>query len=267
MCLYKSSRASDSAPKLSVANQMMPGYLVIPTAAKDNWGFSWVVSCKSIPYCCWTKNCPWLKKSCVSAKRENSKFETHSWALLLAIYSDYMYKNIMLCHCSSPKAFTFHVLNAVLLGVWHKGKPHSRNRNKRVREQIKLLASKHLNPKPYRTTAGGQGKGEGCYPGSGTSWQGSRKGCPQAVLLIGAGTVQENNPSCQFCSHLLADVDAMMWMGPAQSFTSVICSPSNQKKFWWHQPGVLLQHSQLTRLISEPSALKPSLLARKSFPQ
>lgn len=56
-------------------------------------------------------------KEVVSAKRENGKFETHSWTLLLTTYSDYVQENNTLYHCSSPNAFTFHILNAVLLGV------------------------------------------------------------------------------------------------------------------------------------------------------
>jgi len=56
-------------------------------------------------------------KNVVSAKMENRKFETHSWTLLLTSYSDCVQENNTLCHCSSPNAFTIHILNAILLGV------------------------------------------------------------------------------------------------------------------------------------------------------
>lgn len=42
----------------------------------------------------------------------------------------------------------------------------------------------------------------------------------------------------------------MTWMGPSQSLTSILGCPSNEKKCWRGQPGVLLQHSWLTLLPS-----------------
>lgn len=184
----------------------------------------------------------------VSATRENGKFETDSWTLLLTTYSDYRQANNMLCHRSSPNAFAFHILNAVLLGVW----PMKKNPIPGIK--IKRLESKLNSPSLYTSLNEiienvAKGKARSVTPGKGLAGrEAERKGCTQAASLMRAGAIQENNTSCWFCSHLLAETHKMTLMGPAQFLTSLTRSPSDQKRLRWSQPGLLLQHSRLTPL-------------------